>query len=51
MLVLQYIFENFTPVLTVTIFNTKPEILLNILSYIFSEISTLLSIFKRVTAG
>ena len=42
-----YFYLNFAPFLLVTIFNTLAEVLLNVLQYIFSKISTWLSIFQH----
>ena len=36
---LQYFYGNFAPFLLVTIFSTLPEVLLNVVRYIFSKIN------------
>ena len=45
---LPYLYGNFAPFSTVTVFNTSSEVLLNLLPYIFSEVSSL-SVFRRFT--
>ena len=44
-----YNYGDFASFLTVTNFNTLPEVLLNVLTNIFGKISTKLSIFWHVT--
>ena len=46
---LPYFYGNFAQFLLVTMVCTFPGILLNVVQYIFSKISTQLSIFQRVT--
>ena len=46
---LPYFSGNFAPFSTVANFNTLPVVLMNVVRYIYSQMSTVLSIFQSVS--